>query len=65
MVGTYQVVIDRRERKHTDIEWEACNRDLAGHLVSGISKHEAEEEGPGYDTRGEDVKAFTEAMGDW
>ena len=57
MVGSYQVIFDRRERDYTNIEWEACNRDLAGGLVSGIPEYEAEEEGPGYDTRGEAVKA--------
>ncbi|KAF6218975.1 hypothetical protein HO133_005519 [Letharia lupina] len=54
--STYQVVSDRRERERTNIKWKTRHRDLAGHLVSGISEYEAEEEGPGYDTRGEDVR---------
>ena len=58
MIGTYQSVFDWCERERTNIEWEACNRDLARHLVSGISEHEAEEEGPSYDTRGENVKGL-------
>lgn len=57
VTGTYQVVSDRRERERTDIEWETRYRDLAGHLVSGIPEYEAEEEGAGYDTGGEDVRA--------
>lgn len=56
VAGAYQVVSDRRERERADIEWEARYRDLAGHLVSRISEHEAEEEGPGYNARGEDVR---------
>ena len=57
-LGTYQIVSDRRERQHTHIEWEACNGHLAGYLVSGISEHETEEEGPSYDTRGENVNSL-------
>ena len=56
--GTYQVFFDRREREYTNIKWEARHGDLARHLVPGISEYEAEEEGPSYDTRGEDVRAL-------
>ena len=57
VTGPYQILSDRCERERTDIEWQACRRHLAGHLVFRISEHETEEEDPSYDTRGEDVKA--------
>lgn len=31
---------------------------MARHLVPGISEYETEAEGPGYDTRGEDVRGM-------
>ena len=57
-IGTYQVFFDRREREYTNIERKARHGNLARNLVPGISEYEAEEEGPSYDTRGEDVKAL-------
>jgi hypothetical protein len=56
MAGTHQIFIDRREREHTDIERQACNRDMAGHMVFGVPEWKAKEEGAGYHTGGEDVK---------
>lgn len=54
---THQIITHRRKRQHTDLEWEAGYRDVAGHMVLGVQKHEAEEKGAGYDTRGKDLKA--------
>ena len=53
--GTHQVVTDRREREYTNIERQAGYGDMAGHMVSGVQEFEAEEEGYGYDTGGENV----------
>ena len=58
VTGTYQVFFDRREREYTNIKRKARHGDLARHLVPGISQYEAEEEGPSYDSRGEDVRAL-------
>lgn len=60
MTGTHQVIADRRERKHTDLEWQTSNRDMAGDMVLGIPEWQAEEEGAGYNTRGEDVRGLRE-----
>ncbi len=58
MVGTHQIVAHRCERQHTNFEREVGHGHLARHMVSGVQECEAEEEGFGYDTRGEDVKGF-------
>ena len=55
-IGTHQVITHRCEREYTDLEWEASYGDVARDLVLGVQEYEAEEEGIGYDTRGEDVR---------
>jgi hypothetical protein len=53
--GTCQVRIDRRERYDSDYEWKIGDGDMAGYLVSGVSRCETLEKGGGYDSGGEDV----------
>ena len=66
VIGTYQVLTYRRERQHTDIEWEAGYGDVAGDMVPGVSEWQAEEEDHGYDSRGEDVRGYPGAeREDW
>ena len=59
-IGTYQVLADRREREHTHHPGPAGDGDVAGDLVPGVQEREAEAEGAGYDSGGEDVR-----MGDY
>ena len=52
--GSCEECAGGRERLDSDYEWEAGDGDVAGDMVSGVSRCEAYEEGCGDNSGGED-----------
>ena len=51
IIGTHQILLDRRQCEHTDHQRPACNRNVAGDMVLRVSRWKAAAESAGDDPR--------------